>query len=165
MSASPLKADIASTTRNVGYGPTTDISVLHLKKRPTKTALAKGIGMFGTATPLLRVKSVVGVERFYCDGLGFSIKSSYRGDLERADPAYLVLCRDDAVLHLSSFPRDGAIGHVVTIAVSDIECLRDQLVAKGIDIGNGVMDQDWGDRELYVRDGDENCIRFQATRP
>jgi len=45
---------------------------------------------------------------------------------------------------------------------SAIERLRDQLVSKGIDIGNGIMDQDWGDRELYVRDGDDDCIRFQA---
>jgi len=121
-------------------------------------------GMFGAATPLLRVKSVLGVEKFYCDGLGFRIRSTYRGDLERIDPAYLVLCRDDAVIHISSFPGDGAIGHVVTIAVSDIESLQDQLVSKCIDIGNGITDQDWGDRELYVRDDDGNCIRFQAVR-
>lgn len=120
--------------------------------------------MFGAATPLLRVKSVVDVERFYCDGLGFHVLSSYRGNLEQADPAYLVLCRDNAVFHLSSFPGDGLVGHVVTIAVSDIELLRDQLIAKGIDVGDGVMCQDWGDRELYVRDGDGNCIRFQAVR-
>ncbi len=118
--------------------------------------------MFGAATPLLRVKSVSAIEDFYRDGLGFGIQSRYRGDPERIDPAYLVLRRDGAVLHLSSFPGDGLVGHVVTIAVDDIYGLRDHLVSRGIDIGNGVMDQDWGDRELYVRDSDGNSIRFQA---
>jgi hypothetical protein len=54
--------------------------------------------MFGAATPLPRVKSVSGIEDFYCDGLGFSIQSRYRSHPERVDPAYLVLRRDGAVL-------------------------------------------------------------------
>lgn len=75
-----------------------------------------------------------------------------------------MLHRDEAVIHISSFPGDGVIGHVVTIAVHDIEGLRDHLVSKGIDIGSGIMEEDWGDRELYVKDRDGNSIRFQATR-
>lgn len=121
--------------------------------------------MFGRATPLLRVRSVAGIEGFYCDGLAFAVQSRYRSNPDRADPAYLVLRRDDAVLHVSSFPGDGAIGHIVTIAVGDVDRLRDELVSKGVDIGDGVMDQDWGDRELYIRDRDGNCIRFQEMRP
>lgn len=66
--------------------------------------------MFGAATALLRVKSVAAIEDFYCDGLVFSILSKYRSDPRRVDPAYFVLRRDDAVLHLSSFPGDWLIG-------------------------------------------------------
>lgn len=119
--------------------------------------------MFGAATPLLRVKTAAVIESFYCDGLGFAIQSIYRNDPNSVDPAYLALRRDNAILHVSSFPGDGAIGHVATISVDDIEALRDELVSRGVEVGNGVMDQDWGDRELYVRDRDGNTIRFQGT--
>jgi uncharacterized glyoxalase superfamily protein PhnB len=121
------------------------------------------LNQFGAATPLLRVKSVNGIEDFYCEGLGFAVQSAYRCDPAKPDPAYLVIRRDAAVLHLSSFPGDGAIGHVVTIAVYDLDGLRDHLALKGIDIGQGIMAQDWGDRELYVKDRDGNSIRFQAA--
>jgi hypothetical protein len=31
-----------------------------------------------------------------------------------------------------------------------------------VDVGSGVMDQDWGNREVYVRDPAGNAIRFQS---
>lgn len=46
---------------------------------------------------------------------------------------------------------------------SDIQKLHDDLVAKGIDIGHGVMDQPGGDRELYVHDEAGSNFRFQQA--
>jgi hypothetical protein len=40
----------------------------------------------------------------------------------------------------------------VTIATDDIKALRNKPVAKGIDVGSGALDQDGGNRELYVKD-------------
>jgi len=34
------------------------------------------------------------------------------------------------------------------------------LVAKGVAIDTGPVNQDWGNRELYVKDADRNSIRF-----
>lgn len=119
--------------------------------------------MLKCAIPLLRVRSASAVDRFYCGKLGFRVLSTYRPRSDAADPAYCVLARDGALVHVSSFPGDGAIGHVVTISVDDIEGLFDELIAAGIDTGDGIMDQSWGDREIYVRDPDGNGIRFQAS--
>jgi len=35
-------------------------------------------------------------------------------------------------------------------------------VAKGVAIAVGPVDQTWGTREMYVRDADGNCLRFQS---
>lgn len=120
--------------------------------------------MFNLAVPLLRVSSADRVEPFYCGALGFRIASVFRLDPARSDPAYFVLRRDQAVLHVSSFPGDGQIGHVVNIAISDIDALKRELDANNIDTGGGIMDQDWGDREIYIRDQDGNCLRFQSPK-
>jgi len=116
--------------------------------------------MFKAAIPIFRTGSISAARTFYCDVLGFSVQSTYRPG-ESDDPAYMVLRRDAAVMHLSSFPGDGVFGNVVTLLVDDIETLHAQLSGRGVDVGEGIMNQDWGDRELYVRDPDGNAIRFQ----
>jgi len=40
--------------------------------------------------------------------------------------------------------------------------LHAELVAKGVVIAVGPVDQTWGTREMYVRDADGNCLRFQS---
>jgi hypothetical protein len=63
--------------------------------------------------------------------------------------------------NLSSFPGDGMVGYVVSIAVNDISVFE---ITSSPEISTSVMASrtNWGDRELYVNDSDGNSIRFQA---
>ncbi len=72
--------------------------------------------------------------------------------------------RDGVSLHLSSHSGDGVPGGVVYLAVHDVDALHAELVAKGVPIDTGPVDQTWGNRELYVKDADRNSIRFVQER-
>ena len=116
--------------------------------------------MFRFAIPVLHVSSSSAAEEFYCGRLGFRREFAYRPGGTKADPCYMGLARDGAWLHLSSFAGDGVAGGVVYLAVDDVDALHEELIAKGVPIDTGPVDQTWGNRELYVRDGDRNSIRF-----
>ncbi len=117
--------------------------------------------MLKRAIPLLHVTESSAAERFYCGQLGFRLASIYRADPQRADPAYLTIVRGDAVLHVSSFPGDGVAGGVASLVVDDVDVLHSEYVAKGVIIDLAPTDQTWGNREMYVKDADRNCQRFQ----
>lgn len=87
--------------------------------------------MLHAATPVLIVDAIGTARRHYCDGLGFRELSAYRVDPERADPAYLVLERDHAVIHVSSFPGDGTAGGHASIRVDDVDALHAELASRG----------------------------------
>ena len=70
------------------------------------------------------------------------------------------LTRDGVWLHLSSFSGDGVAGGVVYVGVEEVDALHAELLAKGVTIDSGPVDQTWGNREMYVRDPDGNSIRF-----
>jgi len=118
--------------------------------------------MLKAAIPLIRVRSSSEALEFYRDKLGFEVRSTYRASRDNDDPAYHVMTRGGATIHVSSFPADGVVGGVTTIVVTDIEELHDELIGKAIDVGLGIMDQPWGDREVYVRDAVGNTLRFQS---
>jgi catechol 2,3-dioxygenase-like lactoylglutathione lyase family enzyme len=115
--------------------------------------------MFKLAIPVLHVSSSAAAEEFYCNRLGFRKESAYRpfGGL---DPCYMALARDDARLHVSSFSGDGVSGGVVYLLVDDVDGLHAELLRKNVPIDTGPIDQDWGNREMYVKDTDGNSIRF-----
>ena len=116
--------------------------------------------MLKYAIPVLHVSDSAAAEEFYCCRLGFRRDFAYRVDDARANPCYMGLTRDGVWLHLSSFPGDGVAGGVVYLAVEDVDALHAELVAKGVAIDSGPVDQTWGNREMYVRDPDRNGIRF-----
>lgn len=109
--------------------------------------------MFKTTIPLLHVTNAAEAERFYCEKLGFHVEFSHNG--------YVGLTRDHVVLHLSSLSGDGVAGHAVNIVVDDVDALHAELVAKGVAIAVGPVDQTWGTREMYVKDADGNSLRFR----
>jgi uncharacterized glyoxalase superfamily protein PhnB len=118
------------------------------------------------AIPLIHVSSSKAAEELYCKGLGFMLLSVTRPDPARADPCYMAVMRDDVVLHLSSFSGDGVPGGVANIFVEDVDALHAELKGRGVRIDLSPTDQTWGNREMYVKDADRNCIRFlQAIRP
>lgn len=115
--------------------------------------------MFKSAIPVLHVSSSAAAEEFYCQRLGFRQEFAYR-PFGRLDPCYMGLVRDDARLHVSSFSGDGISGGVVYLTVDDVDELHQELLRKNVQIDTGPIDQDWGNREMYVKDADGNSIRF-----
>jgi uncharacterized glyoxalase superfamily protein PhnB len=118
--------------------------------------------MLKLAIPLLRVSDSVAAEGFYCNRLGFRREFAHRADDAKPDPCYMGLTRDGVWLHVSSFSGDGVSGGVVNLLVEDVDALHAELVAKGVRIDTGPVDQTWGSREMYVKDADGNCIRFMC---
>lgn len=116
--------------------------------------------MLKLAIPLLHVSNSVEAEEFYCGRLGFRRHFAYRVDDTRADPCFLGLSRDGVWLHLSSFSGDGVAGGVAGFLVDDVDALHAELVARHVPIALAPTDQTWGNREMYVRDGDGNSLRF-----
>lgn len=116
--------------------------------------------LFKQAVPVLHVSDAGAAERFFCGDLGFQRTFAYRADPSKANPCYIGVIRDGALLHLSSFPGDGAAGGVVYLIVDDVDHLYDELRARGIAVDMPPTDQTWGNREMYVRDPDGNSIRF-----
>lgn len=117
--------------------------------------------MFKIAIPVLYVSNAAQAEEFYCTRLGFRLDFAHRFDDAKPDPCYMGLTRDEAWLHVSSFSGDGVPGSVVYLLVDDVDALHAELVAKGVTIDAGhPIDQDWGNREMYLSDPDGNRIRF-----
>jgi len=116
--------------------------------------------MIKLAIPLLHVSNAAAAERFYCRQLGFRLEFAHRPEGVAADPCYMGVSRDGVWVHLSSFNGDGVVGSVVNFMVDDVDQFHSEFVTKGVPIAVGPVDQTWGNREMYVRDADGNCIRF-----
>ncbi len=119
--------------------------------------------MLKVAIPVLHVSSSVAAENFYCGKLGCRQEFAYR-PTDAPDPCYMGVARDDARLHLSSFPGDSVSGSGAFVVVEDVDLLHQELVEKGVPIELAPTDQTWGNREMYVRDADRNKIAFVRPR-
>src|SRR2546423_53928 len=115
--------------------------------------------MLKIAIPVLHVTSSIAAEDFYCRQLGFHRDYAYR-PFGGTDPCYMGLSRDEARFHVSSFAGDAVAGGVIYLLVDDVDSIHKELVAKGVAIDTGPINQDWGNREMYVKDADRNSIRF-----
>ncbi|HWO57641.1 MAG TPA: VOC family protein [bacterium] len=120
--------------------------------------------MLKYVVPVLHVSGSAAAEQFYCHQLGFRLRQAMRPDLAGADPCYMVIEREGVWLHLSSFPGDGVSGGVVYLAVENVDAMHKELLARNVVIDSGPVDQSWGNREMYVKDPDGNCIRFIQER-
>src|SRR5450432_317743 len=120
--------------------------------------------MIKIAIPLLHISNPVLAENFYCSQLGFKKKSDYR-PFGETGPCYFGLIRDGVRIHLSSFPQDGKPGNPFVLIVDNADILYDEFVMKGVQIGLAPTIQKWGNREMYIKDKDNNSIRFtQGTQ-
>ena len=120
--------------------------------------------MIKLAVPVLHVMNAAAAQEFYCGKLGFKLDFAYCSDEGMADPCYMGLSRDKAWIHLSSFSGDGTGGGGALFVVDSVDELHAEFVAKGIAIDMEPVDQTWGTREMYVRDGDGNRLCFQSHR-
>jgi len=112
------------------------------------------------AVPLLHVSDSTAAADFYSSRLGFQLEFAHRADDAKPDPCYMGMSRDGVWIHVSSFSGDGVSGGVVNFFVEDVDALHAELVAKGVRIHVAPVDQTWGNREMYVKDPDGNCLRF-----
>ena len=112
------------------------------------------------AIPVIRVSSSVAAKAFYCDKLGFTEAFAYRPDCSREDPCYMGLLRGKALIHVSSFEANGPTGMSVAFAVDDVKALHVEFLHNGVPIHMPPTDQTWGNREMYVRDPDNNKLAF-----
>ena len=111
---------------------------------------------------MLHVSNAAAAQEFYCGKLGFRLEFAHRGDGALPDPCYIGVSRDGVWIHLSSFAGDGVAGGVVNLVVDNVDELHREFVAAGVRIDSGPVDQTWGTREMYVKDADGNCLRFQC---
>jgi uncharacterized glyoxalase superfamily protein PhnB len=112
------------------------------------------------AVPLLHVSDSAAATDFYTRQLGFQLEFAHRADDAKADPCYMGMSRDGVWIHVSSFSGDGVSGGVANFFVEDVDALHAELVGKGVRIDVAPVDQTWGNREMYVKDPDGNCLRF-----
>jgi catechol 2,3-dioxygenase-like lactoylglutathione lyase family enzyme len=107
---------------------------------------------------VLRVAESKRAEAFYCGQLGFKLDFVNRGDAD--DPCYFGVSRDGVALHLSSHGGDSVPGAAVNVMTGNIDALYRAFVATGVPIALAPTDQTWGAREMYIRDPDQNALRF-----
>lgn len=114
--------------------------------------------------PVLACKDMAKSIRFYLEILDFELVGTWP---EMSSPAFSILHRGGAELHLSTYPDDGVLGSVVAIVVNDIENLFRKYVSNGlVPIKNdspvhlGPTQQTWGTTEFYVDDPSGNTLRF-----
>ena len=115
--------------------------------------------MINVAIPLLHVSDPVVAESFYCGQLGFTKSFDYR-PFGETGPCYFGIVRDSIRIHLSSFPEDGNVKSAVVLIVDDVDTFYDEYRGKGVQIDLPPTDQSWGNREMYIKDADNNSIRF-----
>jgi uncharacterized glyoxalase superfamily protein PhnB len=117
--------------------------------------------MIKQAVPLLHVSNAVEAQKFYLRRLGFKLEFANGPRGGDGDPCYFGITRDGVWIILSSFSGDGVAGGVVNLPAENVDELYAEFVASGVSIDLPPIDQSWGTRELYVKDGDGNCLRFQ----
>jgi len=115
--------------------------------------------MIKLAIPVLHISDSASAEQFYCEQLGFKKSFSYQ-PFGQSGPCYFGITRNDIRIHLSSFPEDGIAGNAVVLVVENVDALHDEFASKGVKIDLEPVDQSWGNREMYVKDADNNSIRF-----
>ena len=111
--------------------------------------------------PTVRSSNIKASLRFYTSVLDFK-RVEYNDDPD--DPAFCALSR-----------QDGAFGQAVVVMCHDIDALFRKFREQGLrtpgnpdapdEVHQGPIDQSWGTREFYVKDPDNNTLRFTQESP
>ncbi len=109
--------------------------------------------------PLLRSFDEAKALELYVDWLGFTVDWQHR--FEPGLPLYMQVSRGDCVLHVSEHHGDATPGSAVRIRVDDLEAFHAEISAKNYKNGRpGLVDREWGAREMAVHDGAGNRLIF-----
>lgn len=113
----------------------------------------------GEVVPILRIFDVARAREFYCDFLGFTVEWEHRFSPDA--PLYMQVKRSGVSLHLSEHHGDGTPGTAVYITVTGIVAFHAELATRNYKYNRpGLMEQEWGMREMYVTDPFGNTLRF-----
>jgi catechol 2,3-dioxygenase-like lactoylglutathione lyase family enzyme len=109
---------------------------------------------------MLHVDDIKSAMQFYGGLLGFEEQWRYQPDPSQSNPSYVGIKLGDIFLHVSSFSGDGKNGGVAVLFMDDVNQYCKQLSSSGVDIGDGPVDQSWGNRECYIEDPFGNQLRL-----
>lgn len=119
---------------------------------------------FERTAPILRMFSVEKTKEFYLDFLGFKVDWEHR--FSEDAPLYMQISRAGAALHLSEHFGDGVPGTAVYFYMKGIEEFHRELSAKNYRHARpGILDQEWGMREIMISDPSGNKLRFGEPKP
>jgi len=114
---------------------------------------------FHAPVPILRMFDEAKARELYIDYLGFKVDFEHR--FEPGMPLYMGISRSDCKLHLSEHHGDSTPGTALRIQVDDLEAFHRELTAKNYKYYRPALeDQEWGTREMQVKDGFGNRLIF-----
>ena len=109
---------------------------------------------FEEITPILNVRDVATSIRYYIERLGFTTS------WEWGDPPTFGAVRRDGLEVQFCYDGQGCPGTWISIWVSDVDELYEDLVRLGAEIRQPPTNFEWGVREVNVADPDGHRIRF-----
>ena len=113
--------------------------------------------------PILRSFDEAKTRDFYLRFLGFEVTFEHR--FGPAAPLYMGLRLGGCELHLSEHYGDATPGSALRIEMDDVDAWHAAITARGHPNARpGIQDQDWGWREVSVRDPASNRLVF-CSRP
>lgn len=119
---------------------------------------------FKPPIPIFRSLDEGQARAFYLDFLGFEIVFEHRFGPDA--PLYMGVRLGGCELHLSEHFGDAVPGGAVRIEVDDVAAYCVAVNEKGYKFAApGVQDQDWGWREMVVKDPSGNRIVFCTALP
>ena len=114
---------------------------------------------FHPVVPILRIFDEPRARDFYLDFLGFTVDFEHR--FEPNTPIYMQVSRGGCRIHLSEHHGDGTPGTRIRIQVDELEAYHAELTAKHYKYYRpGLLDQEWGEREMAVQDPFANVLIF-----
>ena len=122
------------------------------------------VAAISTAAPQLLVSELGAALAFYEEHLGFNREFVY-------EDSYASVLRGGATIHLKRAPSLDAErahrksgGHLdVYLAVSGVEELHDEFIARGVEILKPLEERPWAARDFYVEDPDGYILCFSET--
>ena len=123
---------------------------------PDERATKQPSTRFHRVTPIVRVTDIDAGLDYYTRVLGFTL--DWRDD---DGNSFASVSRDECHLFLSAGDQ-GHPGSWMWIAVSDVDVLHEELLAKGAHIRHPPANYPWGSREMHVQDPDGNVLRLAS---
>jgi len=114
---------------------------------------------FHAPLPILRIFDESKARAHYVEYLGFKIEFEHR--FAPGMPIYMGIVRGECHLQLSEHHGDGTPGAYVKVRVEELEAYHAELAAKPYKYARpGLMDMEWGERQMTIGDGFGNKLIF-----